>query len=226
MTDGIRAPRRRRDPTGASPAVRRADAATRASGHDPRVRNRPEAGARASVVRGPATATAGPSHRSQRHGRRGDLLRRQTLVLDASGESSCPRCLPAHAEPPVGLRAQAMRVTLSYVMATLTIRLSDRLRRDLEKLSEERGRPAGEIVRESLRRYLATERFRALRAQDVALRRSPGSPHRRGRLQVGVVEIVLDTNVLLAAFGHARPVRGAVRHLPGRPRGRRAPSTS
>ena len=56
-----------------------------------------------------------------------------------------------------------VHVTLSYVMATLTIRLPDRLRRDLQRLARQRGRPAGEIVRDSLRRYLAVERFRALR---------------------------------------------------------------
>ncbi len=59
-------------------------------------------------------------------------------------------------------------------MATLTIRLSDRLRRDLEKLAKERGRPAGELVRESLRRYVATERFRALRAGALPFAESQG----------------------------------------------------
>jgi predicted transcriptional regulator len=61
------------------------------------------------------------------------------------------------------LHESAGRVSLSYVMATLTIRLPDRLRRDLERLSKERRCPAGEIVRDSLVRYLALERFRALR---------------------------------------------------------------
>lgn len=73
-------------------------------------------------------------------------------------------CLPA---PP-------RQITLSYAMATLTVRLPDRLRRDLEKLSKERGRPAGEIVRDSLRRYLATERFRALRAKALPFAEAQG----------------------------------------------------
>lgn len=59
-------------------------------------------------------------------------------------------------------------------MATLTIRLPERLRRDLEKLSKERGQPAGEIVRDSLRRYLATERFRALRAKALPFAEAQG----------------------------------------------------
>ena len=59
-------------------------------------------------------------------------------------------------------------------MATLTIRLPDRLRRDLEKLSRERGRPAGEIVRDSLKRYVAVERFRALRGKALPFAEAQG----------------------------------------------------
>ncbi|HET8542018.1 MAG TPA: ribbon-helix-helix protein, CopG family [Anaeromyxobacter sp.] len=59
-------------------------------------------------------------------------------------------------------------------MATLTIRLPDRLRRELEKLAKERGRPAGEIVRDSLARYLAVERFRALRGKALPFAEAQG----------------------------------------------------
>ena len=59
-------------------------------------------------------------------------------------------------------------------MATLTIRLPDHLRRDLQKLSKERGLPAGELVRESLRRYLAVERFRALRGKVLPFAEAQG----------------------------------------------------
>lgn len=59
-------------------------------------------------------------------------------------------------------------------MATLTIRLPDRLRCDLEKLSKERGRAAGEIVRDSLRRYLAIERFRSLRERALPFAEAQG----------------------------------------------------
>lgn len=59
-------------------------------------------------------------------------------------------------------------------MATLTIRLPDRLRRDLAKLSRQRGLPAGELVRDSLRRYLAVERFRALRGKVLPFAEAQG----------------------------------------------------
>lgn len=59
-------------------------------------------------------------------------------------------------------------------MATLTIRLPERLRRDLERLSRARGRPASEIVRDSLRRYLAVERFRVLRGKSLPFAEAEG----------------------------------------------------
>lgn len=72
------------------------------------------------------------------------------------------------------MRASGRCVTLSYSMATLTIRLPDRLRRELERLSRERGRAAGEIVRDSLRRYLAVERFRSLREKALPFAEAQG----------------------------------------------------
>jgi predicted transcriptional regulator len=51
---------------------------------------------------------------------------------------------------------------MSYT-GTLTIRLPDELRDNLQKLSEEQNKPVSDIVRESIRRYVAVERFRALR---------------------------------------------------------------
>jgi predicted transcriptional regulator len=59
-------------------------------------------------------------------------------------------------------------------VATLTVRLPDTLRRELEKLARQRGRPAGEIVRESLSRYLAVERFRALREKVLPFAEAQG----------------------------------------------------
>ena len=50
-------------------------------------------------------------------------------------------------------------------METLTIRLPDELRDNLQKLSEEQNKPVSDIVRESIRRYIAVERFRALRKE-------------------------------------------------------------
>jgi predicted transcriptional regulator len=48
-------------------------------------------------------------------------------------------------------------------MSTLTLRIPDNLKQQLEALSRERQRPAGELVRESLRRYLAQEELRLMR---------------------------------------------------------------
>jgi predicted transcriptional regulator len=59
-------------------------------------------------------------------------------------------------------------------MATLTIRLPAHLRRELEKLSKQRQRAAGDIVRESLRRYLAVERFRELRGKALPFAEAQG----------------------------------------------------
>jgi predicted transcriptional regulator len=52
-------------------------------------------------------------------------------------------------------------------MATLTVRLPEALRRDLDRLARQRGRPAGELVRDSLEKYLAVARFRALREKTL-----------------------------------------------------------
>jgi len=48
-------------------------------------------------------------------------------------------------------------------MSTLTLRIPDDLKEQLEALSRERQRSAGELVRESLRRYLAQEELRSMR---------------------------------------------------------------
>lgn len=48
-------------------------------------------------------------------------------------------------------------------MTTLTVRIPDRMRRELKSLSKEEKKPVSDIVRESIRRHVALERFRALR---------------------------------------------------------------
>jgi predicted transcriptional regulator len=69
---------------------------------------------------------------------------------------------------------RASRYTVLRHMATLTIRLPAQLRRELERLSRQRQRAAGDIVRESLRRYLAVERFRELRAKALPFAEAQG----------------------------------------------------
>jgi predicted transcriptional regulator len=52
-------------------------------------------------------------------------------------------------------------------MTTLTIRLPDDLRQQLDALSRDGNKPVSDIVRESLRRYIAVERFRAIRRKTL-----------------------------------------------------------
>ena len=59
-------------------------------------------------------------------------------------------------------------------MNTLTIRLPDELRDDLQKLSQERSKPISDIVRESIRRYVAVERFRSLRRKALPFAEAQG----------------------------------------------------
>ena len=59
-------------------------------------------------------------------------------------------------------------------MNTFTIRLPDELRDDLEKLSEEQSKPVSDIVRESIRRYVAVEKFRSLRKKVLPFAEAQG----------------------------------------------------
>jgi predicted transcriptional regulator len=59
-------------------------------------------------------------------------------------------------------------------MSSLTLRIPDDLRRELEKLSRQKHVPLSDLVRESLRRYLAAERFRAMRDATLPLAEAQG----------------------------------------------------
>jgi predicted transcriptional regulator len=59
-------------------------------------------------------------------------------------------------------------------MTTLTIRLSDELRSELDKISRDENKPVSDIVRESLRRYIAIERFRAVRRKTLPFAEAQG----------------------------------------------------
>ena len=48
-------------------------------------------------------------------------------------------------------------------MTTLTIRIPDKMRRELKSLSKAENKAVSDIVRESISRHVAVERFRALR---------------------------------------------------------------
>lgn len=50
-------------------------------------------------------------------------------------------------------------------MGTLTIRLDDKLDRELARIAKQTGRSKSEVAREALRRQLAIQRFRQLRRE-------------------------------------------------------------
>ena len=56
----------------------------------------------------------------------------------------------------------------------ITIRLSDDLRAELEKISEMEDKPLSDVVRESLRRYIAIQQFRRLRRKVLPFAESQG----------------------------------------------------
>ena len=66
------------------------------------------------------------------------------------------------------------RHTLSHMGDTLSIRLPMALRRDLERISQEQNRPTSDVAREALRRYLAVEKFRALRNRTLPFAEAQG----------------------------------------------------
>ena len=59
-------------------------------------------------------------------------------------------------------------------MTTLTIRIPDSLRKELKALSREENKAVSEIVRESIRRHVALERFRALRKKVLPFAEAQG----------------------------------------------------
>jgi len=59
-------------------------------------------------------------------------------------------------------------------MSTLTLRIPDDLKKQLEELSRQQQRPTSELVRESLRRYLVTEQLQAIRRKTVPLAEAQG----------------------------------------------------
>lgn len=59
-------------------------------------------------------------------------------------------------------------------MNTLTIRIPDKLRADLKKVSRQQNRPMSDVVRDSLRRYVAIEKFRALRKKVLPFAEAQG----------------------------------------------------
>ena len=68
-----------------------------------------------------------------------------------------------------------MCATMYYMkMNTLTIRIPDDLRADLDEISSQEHVPVSDLVRESIRRYVAVERFRALRKKTLPFAEAQG----------------------------------------------------
>jgi predicted transcriptional regulator len=59
-------------------------------------------------------------------------------------------------------------------MNTLTVRIPDELRADLLEISSRQSVPVSDLVRESIRRYVAIERFRALRKRTLPFAEAQG----------------------------------------------------
>jgi predicted transcriptional regulator len=59
-------------------------------------------------------------------------------------------------------------------MSQITFDISDELRAQLESLSRRKNRPPGELLTESLRRYVALENLRAIRRSTVPLAEAQG----------------------------------------------------
>jgi Arc/MetJ-type ribon-helix-helix transcriptional regulator len=59
-------------------------------------------------------------------------------------------------------------------MSTLNVRIPDSLRRELEKLCRQKKRAMSDVVRDSLQRYLAAERFAELRKKTLPFAEAQG----------------------------------------------------
>jgi predicted transcriptional regulator len=59
-------------------------------------------------------------------------------------------------------------------MNTLTIRIPDKLKTDLRMISQQQNKPVSDVVRESVRRYVAIEKFRTLRKKTLPFAEAQG----------------------------------------------------
>ena len=63
---------------------------------------------------------------------------------------------------------------MSHMKNTLSIRIADPLRREVKKLCREKNQSLSDVVRESLQRYVAAERFQALRRKTLPFAEAQG----------------------------------------------------
>ena len=62
---------------------------------------------------------------------------------------------------------------MSY-MSTITVRIPDELKAELQKISESEHKPVSDLVRESVRRYVNVEQFRGLRRKTLPFAEAQG----------------------------------------------------
>lgn len=61
-----------------------------------------------------------------------------------------------------------------YYMKNMSIRIPETEQKELKRFCRRRGKSASEIVRDSLRRYMAVEEFRELRAKTLPYAQAQG----------------------------------------------------
>lgn len=59
-------------------------------------------------------------------------------------------------------------------MGTITVRISDELKAELQKISDSEHKPVSDLVRESVRRYVNVEQFRRLRRKTLPFAEAQG----------------------------------------------------
>jgi predicted transcriptional regulator len=59
-------------------------------------------------------------------------------------------------------------------MSNMTIRIPESLRKELKKLGRKQQRPVSEVVRDSLRRYVAGQKFQELRERTLPFAEAQG----------------------------------------------------
>jgi len=63
---------------------------------------------------------------------------------------------------------------MQCMMTNLTVRITESLQRELKRLGRRQQRPVSEVVRDSLRRYIAAEKFQALRKKTLPFAEAQG----------------------------------------------------
>ena len=59
-------------------------------------------------------------------------------------------------------------------MDTITVRLPEALKSELQQICHDQHKPVSDVVRESIRRYVAVERFRQLRRKTLPFAEAQG----------------------------------------------------